>query len=289
MNKEKNILVLTMIMNFVIAFIKLVSGIMFNFSSLVADSLHSFSDFITDIISMIASKIGKKRANKKYPFGYGMIENIANLIIGIILFLLAVYILISGFQFKEVVLMPIIFVVLIVTIVLKFIIVLILYFNGKKIGSNTLLVSAKESLTDLISSVIVLIVSLLLLFENYYPILRYADCLGSLLISIIVFNISIKIIIQNIEYLLGVNDSNWEVVEGIKEIVKANKVIRDSSIKLIKMGNYYNLYLLIEVDDNITLKTLFNLEGKLKKEIRKSKFKIKFIEIEPIEYKRYTR
>ena len=52
---------------------------MLNFSSLIADSLQSLFEFVTDIIAMIASKIGDRKANKRYPFGYGMIENISNL------------------------------------------------------------------------------------------------------------------------------------------------------------------------------------------------------------------
>lgn len=58
--------------------------LLFKISSLIADFLQSLTDFLTDIISSIASKVGKKKANKRYPFGYGMIENITNFIIGII-------------------------------------------------------------------------------------------------------------------------------------------------------------------------------------------------------------
>ena len=73
MIKEQTIFIITMFFNLIIATIKLLTGIIFGFSSLMADSLQSYTDFITDIISMIASKVGKKRANKKYTFGYGMI------------------------------------------------------------------------------------------------------------------------------------------------------------------------------------------------------------------------
>ena len=53
----------------------------------------------------------------------------------------------------------------------------------------------------------------------------------------------------------------------------------------MKFGNYYNLFLDIEVDDNISLKQLFNLENKLKKEIRQKRLKIRLIEIEVKPYK----
>lgn len=284
MKKEKNILVVVMLLNFIIASVKLVSGIMFGFSSLIADSLHSFSDFITDIISSIANKIGKRRANKKYPFGYGMAENIANFIIGIILFLLAIFILVESFNIHEVELSGIIFVVLIISIILKLIVIGILYYNGKKLNSNALLSSVEESATDLISSVIVLIVSILLLFKDIYPVLGYANTVGSIIISMIVFYIAIDIMIENIRYLMGTSEDNKEIIMKLKDVINKNKIIKDSNIKLLKIGTYYNLYLTIELETSVTLKELFSLEKKLKKDIKGLNLKIKFIEIEPKEY-----
>ena len=284
MKSEKSILVFTMILNFIVALVKLVFGILFQFSSLVADSFHSLSDFITDIISSIASKVGKKRANKRYPFGYGMIENVSNLVIGFVLFLLAIFIFVRGFQTKDVVLKPIIFVILMVTILLKLVVILLLYFGGKKLGSNVLLSSVRESFTDLFSSVIVLIVSIMLLFCDKYPILKYADLLGSILISVIVFVIAFRIIKENIQYLLGINEDNAEVLAMVRDIINKYKDIKDSSCKLMKVGSYYNLYLVIELDDNISLKRVFRIENKLKKEIKEKKMNIRFIEIELKKY-----
>lgn len=284
MKKEKKVLNLTMFLNLVVALIKLIGGIVFNFSSLVADSLHSFSDFATDIISKIANSIGKRRATKKYPFGFGMADNIANLVIGLVLFCLAIFILISGFKEEEVVLTPMVFVILIVTILLKLGVICILYFNGKKLGSSILLSSVRESFTDLISSAIVLIVSVLLLFGDKFPILRYADMVGSIIISIIVFYIAINIIKENIEYLIGVNDDNVEIRTKIEKIIDEYKIICDSSFRLMKIGSYYNLYLVIELDDKTSLREVFRLEKKLKSAIKNANLKVRYIEIEPKEY-----
>lgn len=284
MKKEKNIMFIAMFLNLIIASVKLISGIMFGFSTLVADSLQTFSDFITDIIALFAGKIGKRRANKRYPFGYGMVENISNFIIGIILFLLAIYILICNFAVNEIVLNSTIFIILISAIILKLITIAILYYYGKKINSNTLMASVKESLLDLVASIVVLIVSILLLFKKQVPILGYANIVGGILISSIVFYMSFKIMIENIRYLLGVNENNEEIRNKLEEIIKKNKLIKDSTIKLMKMGTYYNLYLTIELEANITIKELFSLEDELKRDIKKLKLKIKFIEIEPKEY-----
>ena len=61
MKIESKLLIYSMLNNLLISFIKLGSGIYFNLSSLFSDGLHTFSDFFTDIISLIAAKISKKR------------------------------------------------------------------------------------------------------------------------------------------------------------------------------------------------------------------------------------
>ena len=280
MKKVKLIAIISMILNFLIACIKLISGMIFNFSSLIADSLQSLFDFITDIISMVANSVGDKRATKKHPFGYGMIENISNLFIGFILFLLSVFILIRGFIAEKSIVSPIIFIVLIVTLLMKGIVVYTLYVVGKENKNSSLLVSAKESFVDMIATFIVLIVSLMLLFENVIPIFRYADIFGSIVISCIMFCTSFNMIKDNIDYLLGINEDNVDIKLKIENILTDYKLINKNSIKLMKIGDYYTLYLTIDLDNDITLRRIINLENKLKKKIKRSIKEIKYIQIE---------
>ena len=100
--KENRIIVTTMFLNLIVAIIKLVTGLVFSFSTLIADSVQSFMDVITDITSLIANKIGKRRANKTFPFGYGQVYSVANLFTGALLFLIGIFILYQFFFFKGV-------------------------------------------------------------------------------------------------------------------------------------------------------------------------------------------
>lgn len=280
MKKDKLIINIAMILNFVIASIKLIAGITLNFSTLVSDSLHSFSDFITDIISLIANTISKKRATKKYPFGFGMVENIANLFIGIILFALASYILIESFDFKQPIITPAVFAILIIVILLKLLVCYILYYNGIKLKKPSLTISAKESLSDALSSIIVLVVAILLIFKDTFPILKYANQLGNLIISFIVYKISLKIIIENICYLIGKNEqSNKELLNTIEKKLNKFSQIKYYKYDIVQFGSYYNIYLEIELDPKTNLRKIFNLENQLKKELKKST-NIKFVEID---------
>ena len=51
-------------------------------------------------------------------------------------------------------------------------------------------------------------------------------------------------------------------------------------MKLMKMGDYYTLYLTIDLDNNITLRRIINLENKLKKKIKNCIREIKYIQVE---------
>lgn len=280
MKKDKFIITIAMILNFIIALIKLIAGITLNFSTLVSDSLHSFSDFVTDIISLLANTISKKRATRKYPFGFGMVENIANLFIGFILFILASYILLESFNSKQPTITPLIFIILIIVILLKLLVCYALYYNGKKLKKPSLIISAKESLSDALSSIIVLVVAILLLFKDVFPILIYANQFGNIIISFIVYKISFKIINENISYLIGKNDkSNKELIGIIKNKLDRFNQIKQYKYDIIQFGSYYNLYVEIELDPKINLKQIFNLENKIKKELKKST-NIKFVEID---------
>lgn len=280
MNNKKETLIIniSLILNFIVACIKLLTGLLFNFSSLIADSFQSFADFITDIISKMANLLSKKRATKKYPFGYGMIEYIVNLIIGITLFVLDLFIFIRSFSVHEVKINYYLYIILLIIIVLKFIVVRMLINNGKKLKSNILLTSAKESNADLISTIIVFIISFILLFQDKLYYLKYIDVVGSMIISLLIFKIAFTIIIENIHSLLGENDNNEEIIENLNKILKKYSDISEFKNKLIKNGNYYILYLSLELkNDNITVKKLIELERKVKKDIKNHIPKIKFI------------
>lgn len=285
MKKEFSILLISMILNFIVAVIKLICGIIFNFSSLLADSLQSLFDFITDVISIIVGNLSDKRANKKHPFGYGMVENISNLFVGVILFLIAIFILIRGFFVEVEDVNYIIFIILFVVIILKLLVVILLYFNGKKMKNSSLLMSARESSIDLISTGIVIFVSIMILFKDSIYIFKYADIIGSIIISLIIFKSSFDIIKVNIDYLIGTTEDNIDIISKIKGILNEEKLIKDSYIKLMRIGDYYTLYLTLELDCNVTLHRIMLLENRLKKKIKVNIKLIRYIQFEVKEFK----
>ena len=232
--KEDKVIIMTMILNLVVAILKLVSGIIFSFSTLIADSIQSFMDFITDITSLIANKIGKRRANKTYPFGYGQVYYLANLFTGVLLFLIGIFIVYQFFFFKgELKPNKILFIILLVVLILKSIVVKILKFYGRKYKSELMIEASRESYADFISTCVVLIVFILTLFEKYNTIDINIDKLGSLCMAIYVFYTSIKMIIQNVRGILTNDEENTEVKEEVVNELSKFKELHFKDIKVI--------------------------------------------------------
>lgn len=280
MKKQYKCLIYSMINNLVISMLKIIGGILFKLSSLFADGMHTFSDFVTDVISFVGSKISKKRSTKVHPFGFGMVEYLTNLFVGIIIFALGVFIIFNSFGKKiEVPNLNVLY-LLLVTFILKLIAIIVMHKVGVKINSQILINSVEESKADLYSTIAVAIITVLLQFTDKYPLLKYADVIGSVIIGIIVLKISIKLIISNSLSIIGEAELDENKIKQVTDFLNNFKQIENKNIELIKYGAYYKLDLKLELDPKLTLKQVTNLENKIKKSILKQrKLNIKYVDI----------
>ncbi len=280
MKKESKVLIYSMINNVIIATAKIVCGFFYGMNSLFADGLHTLSDFVTDIVCLVGARIAKKKPTKSHPFGFGKIEYLANLFIGVVLFLLALFIMISGILKKGTV-PPLSILWLLLTVsILKFIAIYVMHEVGREINSQLLITSVEESKADLYSTVGVAIVAILLQFSSALPFLRYADMIGSILIGIMILKSSLKVIISNSLSLIGEVEKEKEPIEKVENFLTKYKAIKDKEVILIKYGAYYKLQLMLDLDNKLTLRQVINLENKIKKEIlRHYSLKVKHVTI----------
>ena len=254
MKLEILILIYSMINNLVISIAKMIGGFILGLSSLFAVGLHTFCDFVTDILCMIGAKISKKKPTKYHPFGFGKIEYLTNLFVGIILFALGIFIIVHSFGTKTVIPAVSLLWLLVGALILKLIAIIIMHLVGEKIHSQLLITSVEESKTDLYSSVGVIIITILLQFATKYPALEYVDMIGTIIIGLMVIKTALEIIIQNSLSLIGEIETDEEAINKVAEYLKEFKVIKDHEITLIKYGSYYKLQLIIELDSKLNLR-----------------------------------
>lgn len=78
------------IVNMVLLVMKFVAGILGNSAAMIADAVHSLSDFLTDIVVIAFVKLSSKPADHDHDYGHGKYETIATSIIGMALIVVAV-------------------------------------------------------------------------------------------------------------------------------------------------------------------------------------------------------
>ena len=87
LSREKEIYKVTIvgsIVNFVLLAFKFVAGILGHSAAMLADAVHSLSDFVTDVIVLVFVRISNKPQDKDHDYGHGKYETLATAIIGII-------------------------------------------------------------------------------------------------------------------------------------------------------------------------------------------------------------
>ena len=99
MERNREIYKVTLVggaVNVVLLVFKFVAGIVGHSAAMVADAVHSLSDFVTDIIVLAFVHISGKPKDKSHDYGHGKYETLATTIIGVALLVVAVGIVYSG-------------------------------------------------------------------------------------------------------------------------------------------------------------------------------------------------
>ncbi len=87
---------LGMFVNMTLFVFKLVAGIIGRSGAMIADAVHSASDFATDIVVLAFVRISAKPRDDDHDWGHGKYETLASLIIGVALFAVGVEILVDS-------------------------------------------------------------------------------------------------------------------------------------------------------------------------------------------------
>ena len=87
---------LGMFVNIALFAFKLVAGIVGRSGAMIADAVHSASDFATDIVVLAFVRISAKPRDDDHDWGHGKYETLASLIIGVALFAVGIEILVDS-------------------------------------------------------------------------------------------------------------------------------------------------------------------------------------------------
>ncbi len=245
--------------NAILVVVKIVVGIFTRSSALVADGMHSLSDLLTDIMALFGITQANKPPDKEHPFGHGKIEYVVSLLLGVGILFVAYQLIESVIaNINEPIIVPGILslVVAIIVIIVKLMLSRYLLANGAKLSSQIITASGKESLTDVFSSIVVVVgVSAVLIGEAFnVTILMYGDRIASVLIAMLIVRIALSIMIEATQSLLG-KSANQKILDTTREIAsQVEGVIRVDHLDMIVYGHYYQVLIDIRVDGKKTVR-----------------------------------
>ena len=99
MEREKQIYKVTLVGsvgNLALLIFKLIAGVLGHSSAMIADAIHSLSDFVTDIVVLIFVRISVKPQDASHDYGHGKYETVATFLVGLALMMAAIGIIEPG-------------------------------------------------------------------------------------------------------------------------------------------------------------------------------------------------
>lgn len=84
------------IINILLLAFKFAAGILGHSAAMIADAIHSLTDFVTDAIVLVFVRLGSKPTDHDHDYGHGKYETLASAIIGVSLLVVGMMICYSG-------------------------------------------------------------------------------------------------------------------------------------------------------------------------------------------------
>ena len=261
-SREKQIYKVTFIgsaVNFLLLVFKFVAGIVGNSAAMIADAVHSLSDFITDIIVVLCVHLSGKPQDKEHDYGHGKYETMATVIVGAVLLLVGLGIMKNGavsiwkFLHGEILPEPGILALIaaLASIVLKELLFRYTAVEGKKLNSDAMIANAWHHRSDAFSSIgtAVGIGGAILLGDKW----RVLDPVAAVIVSILIIQVSIKLIVPGLEELMEKSLPEKEEKNILEIILSFPEVSDPHHLRTRRIGNYCAIDVHVRMDKDMPL------------------------------------
>ncbi|MFS1135318.1 cation diffusion facilitator family transporter [Enterococcus hirae] len=262
--------ILGLITNILLFVAKFAIGLFSGSVSIMADAINSLSDTASSILTLVGFKIAAKPADQEHPFGHERFEYISGLFVSIII----TYV---GFQFldasirkifrpEHLVLTPIVFLVLIFSILLKLLQGRMYTRFSKTIQSEALKATAKDSYNDVFTTLAVLVSAGIERFTGW----RIDGYVGFVLAGYIIFS-GIMMLRDFVYELLGSRPTAEEIKTMEKKLSSYKSILGFHDLLVHNYGpNKKFASVHIEVDDSLNLNEAHKIIDIIEKDFKKT-------------------
>ncbi len=262
------------ITNFLLLVFKFIAGILGNSAAMIADAVHSLSDFGTDIIVLLFVRISGMPQVMDHVFGLGKFETFASELIGCVLLLVGIKIfkdsLVTIWQFLQGVALPqpgiIALVAALLSIVSKEILFRYTMRRGKHLNSNAVIANAWHHRSDALSSTGTAVgIGGAVLLGNKWCVL---DPIAALVVSVFIIKVAIQLLIPGFNELTEASLTE-DVEKDIENIILSFPEVSDPhKMRTRRIGNYCAVDVDIRLDKDMTLEKVHSITVAIENALR---------------------
>jgi cation diffusion facilitator family transporter len=258
-----------LVVNGLLALVKLVAGVVGHSYALVADAVESFADLFSGVVVWSGVRIAAREADADHPFGHGKAEALAAMGVGLLLVGAAVGIALKAFQEIRTphhAPAPFTLGVLVGVVVIKEWLFRYVFRGGQALGSSAVTADAWHHRSDAITSLFAFVgISIALLGG---PGWESADDVAALLASGLIAATGVRILRPAVDELMdrAPDPSFLDTAAAAARAVPGVRAIEQ--LRGRKLGPYYLLDLHVQADPALSLHDAHVLSGMVKSAIR---------------------
>jgi cation diffusion facilitator family transporter len=280
MERNKEIYRVTIVggvVNVVLLLFKFVAGILGHSAAMVADAVHSLSDFVTDIIVLAFVHISGKPQDKSHDYGHGKYETLATTLIGAALLLVAIGILYSGAtkivawiggeQLQAPGMLALWAALL--SIVLKEGVFRYSMVKARQLKSQAVEANAWHHRSDALSSVGTAIgIGGAIFFGQRWTVL---DPVASVIVGIFIIKVALELLRNGIGDLMEQSLPDAIENEILQSVEALPGLVKPHDLRTRRIGNHYAIELHILMDGDMTLREAHDKASEVE-ELLKSRY-----------------
>lgn len=247
------------IVNVVLLICKFTAGILGNSAAMIADAVHSLSDFVTDVVVLVFVHLSSKPTDKSHDYGHGKFETLALTIIGLALLSVAVGIVYSGvihiiswFNGENLESPGMLaFWAALLSIVFKEAVYRYSMMKARQLQSQAVEANAWHHRSDALSSIgtAVGIGGAILLGQRWTVL----DPIASIIVGIFIIKVAIDLLRNGIGDLMEQSLPDSVESDILEAVASLPGVDEPHDLRTRRIGNHYAIELHILMDGNITL------------------------------------
>ena len=254
---------------------KFIAGVMGHSSAMIADAVHSLSDFITDVIVLAFVHVSAKPQDADHDYGHGKYETFASFIIGLALLAAATGIIVSGLAKlidwaggKE---LPapgwLALAAAVISILVKEILYRYTVIRGKKLDSQALVANAWHHRSDALSSIGTTVgIGGAILLGNRWTVL---DPLASVFVGALLVKVSVGLLRSSVGELTE-SSLSGDIEKEIEDIICSfPDVSEPHNLRTRRIGNSFAIEAHVRMDGNLPLSVAHDRATAIEQQIRR--------------------